>query len=190
MPKKKPIDKRLNKLFEDLTPESPAEPKPAAEAREKPAVKRAPVERSATTPVDTVPESRARRALQPVSAEPFFDRSKMSLAFQSGQNAWATLQVVDEAQERDWTPDEQLLVKQVTDQLSLALENARLLEEAQTRASREQTVNVIATQVRNSAGIQAILQNTVRELGKALGVSRTFIQFGVNPDADEPLEDS
>ena len=75
MPKKKPIAKRLNKLFEDITPESPAKPKPAAEAREKPAVKRAPVERSATAPVDTVPESRARRALQPVGAEPFFDRS-------------------------------------------------------------------------------------------------------------------
>ncbi len=92
--------------------------------------------------------------------------------------------------EYPWSEEELRVVEQAISQIGPALENARLLEEAQTRASREQTVNVIATQVRNSAGIQAILQNTVRELGKALGVSRTFIQFGVNPDAEEPLEDS
>jgi len=92
--------------------------------------------------------------------------------------------------ENPWTEEELRVVEQAISQIGPALENARLLEEAQMRASREQTVNVIATQVRNSAGIQAILQNTVRELGKALGVSRTFVQFGVNPDAEAPLEDS
>jgi GAF domain-containing protein/HAMP domain-containing protein len=92
--------------------------------------------------------------------------------------------------ENPWTEEELRVVEQAISQIGPALENARLLEEAQMRASREQTVNVIATQVRNSAGIQAILQNTVRELGKALGVSRTFIQFGINPDEEAPLEDS
>ncbi len=91
--------------------------------------------------------------------------------------------------ENPWTEEELRVVEQAISQIGPALENARLLEEAQMRASREQTLNVIATQVRNSAGVQAILQNTVRELGKALGVSRTFIQFGVNPDAEAQLED-
>src|SRR5512138_22218 len=128
MPKKKPIAKRLNKLFQDLTPESPAEPQATPQAPEQAPVKRAPAQRSATAPTETVPVQRAQRALQPVSADtvPVLDSSKMSLAFQSGQNTWATLQVVDETRERHWSPDEQLLVKQVTDQLTLALENARL----------------------------------------------------------------
>jgi GAF domain-containing protein len=91
--------------------------------------------------------------------------------------------------EPTWTDEELRVVEQAILQIGPALENARLLEEAQTRAAREQTVNVIATQVRNAAGIQAILQNTVRELGKALGVSRTFIQFGVEPTT-ENMEDS
>ena len=95
-----------------------------------------------------------------------------------------------ERTENPWTEEELRVVEQAISQIGPALDNARLLEEAQTRASREQTVNVIATQVRNSAGIQAILQNTVRELGKALGVSRTFIQFGVASDVEESLEDS
>jgi len=87
-----------------------------------------------------------------------------------------------------WTEEELHVVEQAIAQIGPALENARLLEEAQTRASREQTVNVIATQVRGAAGVQAILQNTVRELGKALGVSRTFIQFGMESSEDGTIE--
>ena len=143
MPKKKPIAKRLDKLFQDLTPESPAEMQKASKAPEQAPAKRAPADRSATTPVETVPAARVQRALQPVSADatPVLDASKMSLAFQSGQNAWATLQVVDETQDRHWSPDEQLLVKQVTDQLSLALENARLFQETQSRAEELAVLN-------------------------------------------------
>ena len=94
-----------------------------------------------------------------------------------------------ETGERGWSEDELRLVTQAVAQIGPALENARLLEEAQSRALREQTVNVIATQVRTSAGIQSILQNAVRELGKALGASRTFIQFGVEPGSAPPVED-
>jgi GAF domain-containing protein/HAMP domain-containing protein len=89
-----------------------------------------------------------------------------------------------EKDEPAWTEEELHVVAQAISQIEPALENARLLEEAQTRAAREKTVNVIATQVRGAAGVQAILQNTVQELGKALGVSRTFIQFGVEPTAE------
>jgi GAF domain-containing protein len=77
-----------------------------------------------------------------------------------------------------WTDEELHAIQQAVLQIGQALENARLLEEAQIRAAREQTVNVITTQVRSAGGVQAILQNTIRELGKALGVSHTFIQFG------------
>jgi GAF domain-containing protein len=59
--------------------------------------------------------------------------SVMTLAFQAGQNSWATLQVMDDTEQRIWNQDEQLLVKQVTDQLSLALENAHLFQETTQR---------------------------------------------------------
>ena len=118
MPKKKPIDKRLKNLFEDVKPEqTPAEFKPgptrrAAEDRQPPPTKPKPA------PV----ERRVVEIASSVSKPP----SALSLAFQAGQSSWATLQVVDEAEPRTWSQDEQLLVKQVADQLSLALENARL----------------------------------------------------------------
>ena len=66
----------------------------------------------------------------------------MSLAFRTDEKNWATLRVVDETEPRDWAMEEQMLVKQVTDQLSLALENARLFEatrESQQAATRSES---------------------------------------------------
>ena len=89
-----------------------------------------------------------------------------------------------------WSEAELRLVSETIEQITPALENARLLAEAQTHASREQAVNVITSQVRSTMNLDAILQNTVRELGKLLGNSRTFIQLGVNASAQRGEETS
>jgi transcriptional regulator with GAF, ATPase, and Fis domain len=83
-------------------------------------------------------------------------------------------------------------LEEVASRLALVLENARLLSDAQRLALQEQQINIISTQVRRSASLDAILQNTVRELGKAMGASRTFIQFGIEPlkaSSSQPNED-
>lgn len=85
-----------------------------------------------------------------------------------------------------WTEDDLLLVEDVLEQIEPALESARLLEETQIRAMQEQAVNEISTQVRRSAGMDEILQNTVRELGKALGSSRAFIQLAIQAGDELP----
>ena len=82
-----------------------------------------------------------------------------------------------ETSSKPWTESELLLVLDVLEQISPALEGARLLEETLARASHEQAVNIISTQVRRSASVDDLLQNTVRELGKVLGSSHTFIQL-------------
>jgi len=70
------------------------------------------------------------------------------------------------------------LLDDIGPRLGLVLESARLLHEAQRLAAREQQINLIANQMRSSVDLETILQNTVRELGKALGARRTFIQLG------------
>jgi PAS domain S-box-containing protein len=121
MPKKKPIAKRLDELFDDIKHEEPT-------ARAKPrSAKRVSAEAPPAESRQAAKRARQVEALQPVVQTD----TVMSLAFQTGQNNWATLQVMDDTGERTWSEDEQLLVKQVTDQLSLALENARLFEETQ-----------------------------------------------------------
>jgi GAF domain-containing protein len=69
------------------------------------------------------------------------------------------------------------LLEEFSERLSMALESARLYEEAQSRATREQQVTQIANQIRSSANIDAIMRNAVRELGLAFKANRTFIQL-------------
>lgn len=79
---------------------------------------------------------------------------------------------------KQWDESDLLLVSEVLEQVGPALESARLLEETQARAAHEQALNVLTTEVRRSASMEAILQNTVRELGRVFKSSRTFVQLG------------
>lgn len=85
-----------------------------------------------------------------------------------------------------FTPAENALLDSVATQAALALENVRLLQESQSHAQREEQINQISNQVRASTNMQTVLQNTVRELGKVLGASRTFIQLGIFDNEDNP----
>ncbi len=77
-----------------------------------------------------------------------------------------------------------LLVEEAANRLALALENARLVQDAQRLATREQQINLITARVQQATDLEAVLKNTIRELGNALGVPRTFIQIGLMPAED------
>jgi GAF domain-containing protein/HAMP domain-containing protein len=79
----------------------------------------------------------------------------------------------------DIPQETQRLVEEAADRLALALENARLVQDAQRLALRERQINVISAQVQQSTNLETLLQNTVRELGNALGMPKTFIQIGL-----------
>lgn len=67
-----------------------------------------------------------------------------------------------------WDEQNINLVKEVADQIGLALENARLLEQTQIRAEREHLVADITTKLRASNNPQEIIQTAARELSQAL----------------------
>ncbi len=69
------------------------------------------------------------------------------------------------------------LVTTATERLSVALENARLLETIQQRAEREHTVGEISSKVRSAQTVENILQTAASELGKTLGVNEVSIQL-------------
>ncbi len=96
-----------------------------------------------------------------------------------------TIGVLNLRYEGQSIPQETLtLAEEAAGRLALVIENSRLLQEAQRLALREQQINLVAGQVRNAEDMETLLQTTVRELGKALGASRTFIHLGL--DSPEP----
>jgi GAF domain-containing protein len=167
MPKKKPIDKRLKNLFEDVKPEQmPAELKPAEH-------KRASSEEKSIQHSDINPITRLRQPVE-LASQVSQQETAMSLAFQAGQNSWATLQVLDESEQRTWSQDEQLLVKQVADQLSLALENARLFQETQTRAEELSVLNEMGRELSTKLDAMAIAEVVYRYTSRLMDTSNFF----------------
>jgi GAF domain-containing protein len=86
------------------------------------------------------------------------------------------------------SPEIRNMVGEAASRLALVLESVRLLQEAQRLALREQQINWIASRVRGSVDLDTILQNTVRELGRSLGVARTYIQIGGDIQAAGPSD--
>jgi signal transduction histidine kinase/DNA-binding response OmpR family regulator/PAS domain-containing protein len=88
-------------------------------------------------PMPVPPDLRAKLEPTPSEERRPVDRDRagtdnpgvISLAFQQDDKTWATLRVVEDTAVHAWTAEEQALVKQVADQLSLAMENARLFQE-------------------------------------------------------------
>lgn len=149
MPKKQKIDNRLDKLFKGIKPEeSDSKTKRSSKVEKDVAIPHSastnasdpnpiPVQQQAeTAPAPKRVVQRHTAMLVPpesftIKAEDLKPTSSYSVNFQSGDRDWSTLRILDDTQERSWSADEQLLVKQVVDQLSLAMENARLFQEAQ-----------------------------------------------------------
>jgi len=78
---------------------------------------------------------------------------------------------------RRWTPDELSLVQAAADRAGLAIENVRLLGEAQRRAAKERAIGDITSKIAASIDMESILQTAVEELGRSLPGSEIILQF-------------
>ncbi len=87
---------------------------------------------------------------------------------------------------RQWTEDEIALAEATADRVALALDGARLLDDAQKRAARETFLSDISTKLGSSFQLDSILRDTVEELGQTLKNSTVSFQL-INPaTVDEP----
>jgi GAF domain-containing protein len=86
----------------------------------------------------------------------------------------------------EWTEEQVALLETLADQVSEALEAARLFEDAQKRAAREQLSGEITDKMRRAAGVDRIVETALEELSNALGTSRAFVRLGVSPPEEEP----
>jgi GAF domain-containing protein len=89
-----------------------------------------------------------------------------------------TLSLQDIDPDRRWTAEEVALIETVTEQLALTVENLRLFDDTQMRASREYLTRQIADKMRQAPDVDTIINTGLTELAKALGVSRTYVKLG------------
>ena len=174
---KKKINKRLDKLFEDLDkdPEAkqakgPVENNGKGTKQKEPSVSLPSLEKGSEPFPDidlvTVAEQMPKPAGTQISPS-----TMLSTAFRTDENNWATLKVVDELGQRTWGTEEQMLVKQVADQLSLALENARLFQEAQRRAREMTALAEVAREISATLELQGVLDRIAHQAMEILNVT-------------------
>jgi GAF domain-containing protein len=98
------------------------------------------------------------------------------------------LEFYDQDTGRAWSQDERALVEALADQAALALENARLFEDTQARAQREQMINVITARIRTSTDMETILKTTAEELTRVFSLSRARIRLTPGEDRNRSGE--
>jgi GAF domain-containing protein len=84
--------------------------------------------------------------------------------------------------EASWSEAEREMADRIASQIALAVENARLLEDSQRRALREQTVNEFSNRFSRSLDVDTLLQNAVRELHRLPQVAEVTVY--VNPSKE------
>ncbi|KAF0108772.1 MAG: putative two-component hybrid sensor and regulator [Anaerolineaceae bacterium] len=175
----KRIQKRLEEIFDEIKqPEGAA---PVEKATEK---KRAhpprtgetkPGPRSSRAAPDRVPVRTGQ--LHPVPP-PFVEpagAATLALPFRMDADNWAALEVSAPEDRKGWSQNEQLLVKQVVDQLSLALENARLFQQTQQQASELQVLNEMGRELSSQLDITGVVETVYRFTGQLMDTANFFV---------------
>jgi GAF domain-containing protein len=107
-------------------------------------------------------------------------------AGQSLQQAWplsirgrfaGLVEAQKPADQGDWTDAERQFIETVIEQLGPALENARLLEDAQSRAARDRLLADVTARTRETLDLDTVLRTAADEIYAALGLQEVVIQL-------------
>ncbi len=77
----------------------------------------------------------------------------------------------------EWRSDEIKLLESLIEQMGIALDSARLFEDAQLRAKRERIVGDITSHIRTTLDIHAILLTAARDMRNELGLAEAEVRL-------------
>ena len=77
-----------------------------------------------------------------------------------------------------WRPEEIVALETLTREVSQALESARLHQEVQRRALREQLIGQVAGRIRETLDLDTVMQTAVQEIRQALNLHDVTVRFG------------
>lgn len=78
------------------------------------------------------------------------------------------------------------LLMAIASTTAIALQNARLFEQTQTRAERERVIREISDQMQRAVDMETLMRITAEELNRALGGSRAYVRLGTEAEREAP----
>ncbi len=82
----------------------------------------------------------------------------------------------------NWTSEEVELMKTLTEQLSVALESARLYQDTQRRAARERTIGEVTSRIRETLDMEAMLRTATEQICQTLGLEDLVVRL-IDPES-------
>jgi GAF domain-containing protein len=116
----------------------------------------------------------------PRADNPFEDKLIIPISLRNSKIGQITLK--RRGKNSKWSEREQQLGNQIADQVALALENARLLEETQLRAAREQTISNVTSRFGQTTDMDTLLKLAVQELHQLPNITEASIFIGNTAD--------
>ncbi|MBN1934843.1 MAG: GAF domain-containing protein [Anaerolineae bacterium] len=121
------------------------------------------------------------------------DGATLALPIDIRDNVEGVVRLCKENDADVWTQDEIELMQSLTDQLSLALDSARLYQETQLRAAYQQQLSEVTSHIRQTLDIETVLRTAAEQVREALGLPEVVVQL-TNPvqdrKRDEPLAET
>jgi signal transduction histidine kinase/DNA-binding response OmpR family regulator len=105
------------------------------------------------------------------------DNSVMAVPIRLQDQVLGVLEFRDEEGKRYWTEEDRMLAEEITDQLALALENARLFHQAAARTQELALVNRVVSSVAGSLDLLTSLDTIASELARALSLGHASISL-------------
>jgi GAF domain-containing protein len=90
--------------------------------------------------------------------------------------------------DRQWSAEDLVTAQSIAERATLAIENARLIDDSQRRASTERTISEMSAKIGSSTQIETILRTAAEELSRNLMGSEVLIQ--IQPEIGEKPEQS
>jgi len=84
-----------------------------------------------------------------------------------------------------WTESDRSLVNEVSSQIGLALENARLVQDTQLRAEREQALSQMTARIRETLDLDEVLQTAVREIKQSFNLDKAEVRLQLAEEAKQ-----
>jgi GAF domain-containing protein len=86
---------------------------------------------------------------------------------------------------REWTKRERMLAEKIAIQAALALDNSRLVNDAQESALRDQMIAQVSGHIRETLDIDSILKTAAVELRKAFGLLEAEVRLDPSAETQE-----
>jgi GAF domain-containing protein len=116
------------------------------------------------------------------------DGSVISIPLILRGNRIGTLKLSNPTANHRWDDDEIGMAQAAADRTAFAIENARLLLEAQKRAAKERVIGEISSKIGSLVNIENILQTAIQELGATLPDTNIAFQFSSTSDGKDSGE--